>query len=176
MSFIPRDEGYVPPHLPTVKREVSKLLEGVKRVGAKRTNVFVSATSGYLIGKISRGAWVGMLTPVERCPAMDVVPPKWFARSVEKALRAGAPQQVAYGQTLLILAEATYRGKGCITLSNNHPLAVGADGQSPIAQFCLDYGTARAYDRHGNIVGRVIGENQLAQILTANLGEIAFME
>ena len=113
-------------------------MDGVKRVGAKQTNVFVSATSGYLIGNITRGAWVGRLTPVERCPAMDVVPPKWFARSVEKALRAGAPQQVAYGQTLLILAEATYRGNGCITLSDNHPLAVGADGQSPIAQFCLD--------------------------------------
>lgn len=172
MSFIPRDEGYVPPHLPTIKREVNKLLEGVKRVGAKQTNVFVSATSGYLIGKISRGAWVGILTPVERCPAMDVVPPKWFARSVEKALRVGTPQQVAYGQTLLILAEATYQGSGCITLSDNHPLAVGVDG----LQFCLDYGTVRAYDRHGNIVGRPIGKNQLAQILTANLGEIAFME
>lgn len=172
MSFVPRDEGYVPPHLPTIKREVNKLLEGVKRVGAKQTNVFVSATSGYLIGKISRGAWVGMLTPVERCPAMDVVPPKWFARSVEKALRVGTPQQVAYGQTLLILAEATYQGSGCITLSDKHPLAVGVDG----LQFCLDYGTVRAYDRHGNIVGRPIGKNQLAQILTANLGEIAFME
>ena len=172
MSFIPRDEGYVPPHLPTIKREVNKLLEGVKRVGAKQTNVFVSATSGYLIGKISRGAWVGMLTPVERCPAMDVVPPKWFARSVEKALRVGTPQQVAYGQTLLILAEATYQGSGCITLSDNHPLAVGVDG----LQFCLDCGTVRAYDRHGNIVGRPIGKNRLAQILTANLGEIAFVE
>lgn len=30
MSFVPRDEGYVPPHLPTIKREVNKLLEGVK--------------------------------------------------------------------------------------------------------------------------------------------------
>lgn len=172
MSFIPRDEGYVPPHLPTIKREVNKLLEGVKRVGAKQTNVFVSATSGYLIGKISRGAWVGMLVPVEQCPAIDVVPPKRFARSVEKALRAGTPQQVAYGHTLLVLTEATYQGSGCITLSDNHPLAVGVDG----LQFCLDYGTVRAYDRHGSIVGRPIGKNQLAQILTANLGEIAFME
>lgn len=47
MPFTPRDEGYVPPHLPTIKREVNKLMEGVKRVGAKQTNVFVSATSGY---------------------------------------------------------------------------------------------------------------------------------
>lgn len=176
MPFIPRDEGYIPPHLPTIKREVNKLMEGVKRVGAKQTNVFVSATSGYLIGDISRGAWVVTLTPVEKCPAMDVVPPKWFARGVEKALRAGTPQQVAYGQTLLILAEATYQGNGCITLADNHPLAVGADGQPAIAQFCLDYGTVWAYDRHGNIAGRTIGENRLAQILTANLGEIAFME
>lgn len=176
MAFTPRDEGYVPLHLPTIKREVNKLMDGVKRVGAKQTNVFVSATSGYLIGKISRGAWVGMLTPVERCPAMDVVPPKWFARSVEKALRVGTPQQVAYGQTLLILAEATYQGSGCITLSDNHPLAVGAGDQPPIALFRLDYGTVRAYDRHGNIVGPSIGKNRLAQILTANLGEIAFME
>lgn len=45
MSFTPRDEGYVPPHLPTIKREVNKLMDGVKRVGAKQTNVFVSATS-----------------------------------------------------------------------------------------------------------------------------------
>lgn len=172
MAFTPRDEGYVPPHLPTIKREVNKLMDGVKRVGAKQTNVFVSATSGYLIGNITRGAWVGRLTPVERCPAMDVVPPKWFARSVEKDLRVGTPQQVAYGQTLLILAEATCQGSGCITLSDKHPLAVGVDG----LQFCLDYGTVRAYDRHGNIVGRPIGKNQLAQILTANLGEIAFME
>lgn len=176
MSFIPRDEGYVPPHLPTIKREVNKLMDGVKRVGAKQTNVFVSATSGYLIGNITRGAWVGMLTPVERCPAMDVVPPKWFACSVEKALRVGTPQQVAYGHTLLVLAEATYQGSGCITLSDNHPLAVGAAGQPAIAQFFLDYGTVRPCDRHGNIVGRAIGENRLAQILTANLGEIAFME
>lgn len=176
MAFTPRDEGYVPPHLPTIKREVNKLMDGVKRVGAKQTNVFVSATSGYLIGNITRGAWVGRLTPVERCPAMDVVPPKWFARSVEKALRVGTPQQVAYGHTLLVLAEATYQGSGCITLSDNHPLAVGADGQPAIAQFCLDYGTVWAYDRHGNIIGRPIGKNRLAQILTANLGEIAFME
>nr|WP_296530960.1 hypothetical protein [uncultured Actinomyces sp.] len=105
-----------------------------------------------------------------------MVPPKWFARSVEKALRAGTPQQVAYGHTLLVLAEATCQGSGCIILSDNHPLAVGADGQPAIAQFCLDYGTVRAYDRHGNIVGRAIKENRLAQILTANLGEIAFME
>ena len=113
-----------------------------------------------------------MLTPVEKCPAMDVVPPKWFARSVEKALRAGTPQQVTYGQTLLILAEAAYQGNDCITLADNHPLAVGAGG----LQFCLDYGTVWAYDRHGNNIGRTIGENRLAQILTANLGEIAFME
>jgi len=176
MPFIPRDEGYVPPHLPTIKREVNKLMDGVKRVGAKQTNVFVSATSGYLIGSISRGARVAMLTPVERCPTMDVVPPKWFARSVEKALRVGTPQQVAYGHTLLVLAEATYQGSGCITLSDNHPLAVGADGQPAIAQFCLDYGTVWAYDRHGNNIGRTIGKNRLAQILTANLGEITFME
>lgn len=176
MPFIPRDEGYVPPHLPTIKREVNKLMDGVKRVGAKQTNVFVSATSGYLIGSISRGARVAMLTPVERCPTMDVVPPKWFARSVEKALRVGTPQQVAYGHTLLVLAEDTYQGSGCITLSDNHPLAVGADGQPAIAQFCLDYGTVWAYDRHGNNIGRTIGKNRLAQILTANLGEITFME
>lgn len=68
MPFTPRNEGYVPPHLPTIKREVNKLMDGVKRVGAKQTNVFVSATSGYLIGNITRGAWVGRLTPVERCP------------------------------------------------------------------------------------------------------------
>lgn len=176
MPFTPRDEGYVPPHLPTIKREVNKLMDGVKRVGAKQTNVFVSATSGYLIGSISRGAWVAMLTPVERCPTMDVVPPKWFARSVEKALRVGTPQQVAYGHTLLVLAEATYQGSGCITLSDNHPLAVGADGQPAIAKFCLDYGTVWAYDRHVNNIVRTIGKNRLAQILTANLGEITFME
>lgn len=176
MPFTPRDEGYVPPHLPTIKREVNKLMDGVKRVGAKQTNVFVSATSGYLIGSISRGARVAMLTPVERCPTMDVVPPKWFARSVEKVLRVGTPQQVAYGHTLLVLAEATYQGSGCITLSDNHPLAVGADGQPAIAQFCLDYGTVWAYDRHGNNIGRTIGKNRLAQILTANLGEITFIE
>ena len=82
----------------------------------------------------------------------------------------------AYPQGLFDAASKPFRGSGCITLSDNHPLAVGADGQPAIAQFCLDYGTARAYDRHGNIVGRPIGKNRLAQILTANLGEIAFME
>ena len=170
MPFTPRYEGNVAPQIPTVKREVDKLLKGVKRVGAKRTMVFVSATSGYLIGKITRGAWVGLLMPVEKCPELDVVPPKWFARSVEKALRTGSPQQVTYGQTLLMLSEIAYRKNGRINLSSNHPLAAG---QSPIAQFHMEYGVVRAYDPHGNIVGRTFGENGLANILTTNLGEIA---
>lgn len=177
MSFKPRSVGYTPPDLPTIKREVNKLLTGgVKRVGAKRKKVFVSTTSGgYLIGNIIGGESVARLTPVEQCPTIDVIPPKWFARSVEKALRSGTPQQVAYGKTLLVLAEAAKRN-GCITLSDSHPLTIGAVGQPAIAQFYLDYGTALPYDRYDNLVGREIVENRLAQILTANLGDIAFME